>query len=241
VLHRWSVFPKINLDAITPLALTTSNFQVTSSTSKTMDSPWDDDAGFSSETEWTRISNEFTNVQITRLSSILLITTTLQTGYREGITAGKESALQEGFDDGFAHVGVPLGHELGILRGIASALYSFLSSTSPTPVQESMVVAARDVASLLANIRFTDIAPRDLEAEEHARQHLEVDDNALDMSNEVEEKRKMEELEDMLAKLTPGSTAGLNQSGRPTVEDVRLLKGRLETLTRGLGLSVDLS
>jgi hypothetical protein len=36
-----------------------------STNSKTMDSPWDDDAGFSSEAEWTRISNEFTNVQIT--------------------------------------------------------------------------------------------------------------------------------------------------------------------------------
>ncbi|KIM78529.1 hypothetical protein PILCRDRAFT_98408 [Piloderma croceum F 1598] len=147
-----------------------------------MDSPWDDDAGFSSEAEWTRISNEFTN-----------------TGYREGITAGKESALQEGFDDGFAHVGVPLGHELGILRGIASALYSFLSSTSPA--QDPMVVEARDIASLLANIRFTDIAPRDLEAEEHARQHLEADDNTLDMNEEVEEKRRMEELEDIQARL----------------------------------------
>jgi hypothetical protein len=176
------------------------------------------------------------------LPSLLLITTILQTGYREGITAGKESALQEGFDDGFAHVGAPLGRELGVLRGIASALYSFLSSTSsPTPVQEPMIAEARDIASMLANIRFTDIAPRDLEAEEHARQHLEADDNPLDMNEEVEEKRRMEELEDMLAKLTPGSTAGLNQSGRPTVEDVRLLKGRLETLTQGLGLSIDLS
>jgi hypothetical protein len=103
-----------------------------------------------------------------------------------------------------------------------------------------MIVEARDITSLLANIRFTDIAPRDIEAEEHARQHLEVDDNEMEV-NEVAEKRKMEELEDMLAQLTSGTITGPNQSGRSTIEDVRLLKGRLETLTRGLGLSVNLS
>jgi hypothetical protein len=37
-------------------------------------------------------------------------------GYREGITAGKESALQEGFDTGFASVGAPLGRDIGFIR-----------------------------------------------------------------------------------------------------------------------------
>jgi len=104
-----------------------------------------------------------------------------------------------------------------------------------------MVLEARDITYLLSNIRFTDIAPRDLEAEEHAQQHLEAGDNALDINKEVDEKRRIEELEDMLAKLTPGTTAGINQSGRPTVDDVRLLKGRLETLAQSLGLSINLS
>jgi len=45
--------PKSN---ITPrLQSTNLHFEI-------MDSPWDDDAGFSSEAEWSKISNEFTNV-----------------------------------------------------------------------------------------------------------------------------------------------------------------------------------
>lgn len=163
-----------------------------------------------------------------------------QTGYREGITAGKESALQEGFDDGFAHVGAPLGHDLGVLRGVASALLYFLSSSSShRPEQEPMIVEARDIASLLADIRFTDIAPPDLEADEHARQHLAADDSDLE-DDKVAEKRKIEGLEDMLAKLTAGEITGHNQSGRPTKRDVSLLKSRLEVLTQGLGLSIGL-
>ncbi|KAF7968652.1 hypothetical protein HWV62_9787 [Athelia sp. TMB] len=123
----------------------------------------------------------------------------MQTGYREGISAGKESALQEGFDAGFAEVGVPLGHELGLMRGVASAINSFLAGSSE---DDGMVSEAREISSLLSNIRFTDIAPRDLEAEEHARQHLDNDGDALDENEELEAKRKMEQLEDMLSQLT---------------------------------------
>ncbi|KAG8714075.1 hypothetical protein FRC09_018034, partial [Ceratobasidium sp. 395] len=54
--------------------------------------------------EWNKLSNDF-----------------MTAGYREGITAGKESALQEGFDDGFASVGASLGRQLGVLRGMANA------------------------------------------------------------------------------------------------------------------------
>ncbi len=46
----------------------------------------------------------------------------LQSGYREGITAGKLSTLQEGFDQAFAEVGVPLGRQVGLLRGKMDAL-----------------------------------------------------------------------------------------------------------------------
>ena len=177
-----------------------------------------------------------------RLSALLLFIIKFQTGYREGITAGKEAALQEGFDEGFAHVGTPIGHELGVLRGIISALLSFFSSSSShTPEHESMVVEARDVASLLANIRFPDIAPRDLEAEEHARQHLEADDSELEVNEQVAEKRQMEGLKNMLAQLTAGTNTGRSGSGRPTLEDVQLLRRRLETLIQRLGLIVNLS
>lgn len=165
-----------------------------------------------------------------------------QTGYREGITAGKESALQEGFDDGFAHAGAPIGHELGVLRGIASALLSFISSSSShVSGEDAMIVEARDVVSLLENIRFMDIAPRDFEAEEHARQHLEADDSDLEANAELAEKRQIEGLEDMSSQLMSGMDTEPIKSGRPAVEDVRMLRGRLEALTQTLGLSINLS
>ncbi|KAL9932842.1 hypothetical protein V8E36_008097 [Tilletia maclaganii] len=43
-------------------------------------------------------------------------------GYREGITAGKLSTLQAGFDEGFSTVGAPLGRAVGQLRGQALSL-----------------------------------------------------------------------------------------------------------------------
>lgn len=163
----------------------------------------------------------------------------MQTGYREGITAGKESALQEGFDCGFADVGVPLGHNLGVIRGVASVLVSFLATPSPhIPEQETLTTEAREISSLLSNIRFMDIVPRDLEAEEHARQHLETDDD-LGMDEEIAEKRKMEALEDMLENLIAEKSTG--QIRRPTTEDLILLKGRLDALCGKLDLSVDLN
>ncbi|KAJ7600922.1 hypothetical protein C8J56DRAFT_21495 [Mycena floridula] len=184
-----------------------------------MDSPWDDDADeySTADAEWTKMSSEFTNG-----------------GYREGITAGKESALQEGFDAGFAVVGAPIGRELGLLRGISSALIAYMSSNSGHQM-DSLLVEARDIASKLGEIRFSDLAPRDLEAEEHARQHLD-DEQGLDAENdELAEKRKLEKLEDMLAELTPGDSGAL---GRPTVEDVRSLKARLEILSQQIGIDV---
>lgn len=144
--------------------------------------------------------------------------TRTQAGYREGITAGKESALQEGFDAGFV-VGAPIGRSLGILRGISMGLVSFLAS--------SQVDEARDIALNLGNIRFSDLAPRDLEAEEHAREHIEEDE-------ELAEKRKMEELEDMLAQLNSA------KHGRPTSKDLDKLKGSLQVLCEKLGLNINL-
>ncbi|KAJ7623659.1 hypothetical protein FB45DRAFT_112349 [Roridomyces roridus] len=193
-----------------------------------LDSPWDDTAApsISRDIEWTKISNEFTNV-----------------GYREGITAGKESALQEGFDDGFAGVGVPLGREIGALRGRAAALLAFVQS--PLCVvegREALLAEARAIASALANVRFTDVVPRDLEAEAHAREHLADDEHGVDENEELKEKRKMEGLEDMLAQLTAGApSAGMGDKPRPTMEDVRALEDRLKALSARLGLPVERS
>ncbi|KAF9011209.1 hypothetical protein BDQ17DRAFT_1233860 [Cyathus striatus] len=188
-----------------------------------MDSIWGEDLDYSEsrEAEWTKISSEFTN-----------------SGYREGITAGKEGALQEGFDSGFAEIGAPLGRDIGILRGIASALFALLSAT---PGKEDMLNEARDISSQLSRIRFSDIVPRDLEAEEHARQHLESDEYGLDVNEGIADKRDMEGLEDMLAKLSAGATMSTSDKSRPKMDDVRLLKERLGALTQRIGIDVNWS
>ncbi|CBQ68287.1 conserved hypothetical protein [Sporisorium reilianum SRZ2] len=54
------------------------------------------------------------------------------TGYREGITAGKLSTLQLGFDQGFNEVGATLGRQVGVLRGQVAALLLLTSPASPT-------------------------------------------------------------------------------------------------------------
>ncbi|KAJ7875383.1 hypothetical protein B0H14DRAFT_64261 [Mycena olivaceomarginata] len=193
-----------------------------------MDSPWDEEATqeTSRDIEWTKISSEFTNV-----------------GYREGITAGKESALQEGFDTGFAVVGAPLGWDIGFLRGMASGSIAFLNSNLCNHLEkESLLVEARDVAAKLAVVRFTDVVPRDLEAEEHALEHLADSDDAMDENEELSDKRKMEGLEDMLSRLTAGAAnPDVGDKSRPTMDDVRILEGRLQALNARLGLAVNRS
>lgn len=169
-----------------------------------------------------------------------------QVGYREGITAGKESALQEGFDAGFANVGAPLGRELGLLRGMSSVLVSWLSSMPAAESianWESLLVEARGIASQLANIRLTDIAPRDTEAEDHAKQHLELEGSEMEINDELSEKRKMEGIEDMMAQLTAGTSSvdASTEKMRPTAEDLLELKERLYNLFRALNLSVNWS
>ncbi|KAG1765907.1 hypothetical protein EDD22DRAFT_978608 [Suillus occidentalis] len=140
-----------------------------------MDSPWEEDprADYAPEADWAKLSNEFTN-----------------SGYREGIIAGKESALQEGFDAGFAHV-----------------------------------------------LRFSDIAPIDQEAEQHAREHLDASDDPVGQSEELSQKREMEGLEDMLQRLTAGAPSRPLQD-RPTREDVIRLKEGILALSGQLGLDI---
>ncbi|KAF7416189.1 hypothetical protein PC9H_002453 [Pleurotus ostreatus] len=194
-----------------------------------MESPWDDNPSSDTtrDTEWTKISSEFTNA-----------------GYREGITAGKEAALQEGFDAGFANVGAPLGRELGILRGFASALLSYIPTLSqpgaidPNVDLEQMLSSARHIASSLSKVRFTDIAPRDLEAEEHAREHLDAEGIDMEQNPDLEEKRTMEGLEDLLSSMTTSGSPSQAGPKRPTIEDVRSLEEQLQTIAHYVQLDI---
>ena len=184
------------------------------------------------------------------LSIVIFVVPQSKAGYREGITAGKEAHLQQGFDEGFAQTGAPFGREIGMLRGAASALLSLLTSKMPLPLpdpdanvdREELTQEARAIASELSEIRFSDIAPRDLEAEQHAREHLEAadeDDREMDveLGEEVQSKRDMESLEDAMARMGAGSMSAEDRKGRPTAEDVVKLTGRLRTLSEKLGLS----
>ncbi|KAG5353053.1 hypothetical protein J132_02473 [Termitomyces sp. J132] len=194
-----------------------------------METPWDEshdtEAAWKGtrDAEWTKMSSEFTDV-----------------GYREGITAGKEAFVQEGFDTGFATVGAPLGRNLGVIRGQSSALLSFLTSAPSASLslsedaKEAVVQEARDIVSQLGKVRFSDIEPRDLEAEKHAKEHLEAEGQEMELHEKIERKRQMENVEDMLAGLSAGGT--LNASERPTMEDVANLEARLHALTLRLGI-----
>ncbi|OAX41757.1 hypothetical protein K503DRAFT_735048 [Rhizopogon vinicolor AM-OR11-026] len=183
-----------------------------------MDSPWEEDpqADYAPKADWAKLSNEFTN-----------------SGYREGIIAGKESALQEGFDAGFADTGVPIGRELGSMRGVISAIASFLSSKGQA--ESTSLATARELSYSLAGVRFSDIVPIDHEAEQHAREHLNADD-PIGQSEELLQKREMEGLEDMLQRLT-ASPANRSSQNRPTREDVIRMKEDILALSAPLGLN----
>jgi len=191
------------------------------------DSPWDDDTSAVRDAEWSKLSTDFQNV-----------------GYREGITAGKESALQAGFDEGFAMTGAPLGREIGILQGTASAVLSLLTSSLELPAldhREISTTEARDIVAQLSEIRFSDIAPPDLEAKRHALEHLESKDSDdqdmdLDLGEEFNNKRDMENLEDMMSHLGASKSSSA-KNGRPTPEDVKKLSDRLRVLCQQLHLN----
>ena len=184
------------------------------------DSPWEDNAKTLQDSEWSKLSSDFVNA-----------------GYREGITAGKEGALQEGFDEGFAQTGAPIGRDLGMLRGFSSAIVSFLSSTRAGATPVNLLDEARAISQELANIRFSDIAPPDLQAEEHAREHLESADDVV-TSEALQEKRDLESLEDMMNRMGAGQVSVEEKRGRPTVEDIKRLRERLTLLAQSIGTSL---
>ncbi|KAK7683151.1 hypothetical protein QCA50_013824 [Cerrena zonata] len=191
------------------------------------DSPWGDDANVLRDSEWSKISSDFLNV-----------------GYREGITAGKEGALQEGFDEGYAETGAPIGRQLGNLRGMASALFALLSNPAFLPEngnRDELLTEARTISSDLAEIRFSDIMPPDLQAIQHAREHLESadeDDRDFDveMSEETKQKHDLEGLEDMMTRMGATITVSAEVKTRPTRTDVEKLAVRLTSLLDSLNL-----
>lgn len=110
-------------------------------------------------------------------------------------------------------MGVPLGRELGNLRGAAAAIQSLLNSQSPESLELEEI---RNISSILSTIRFSDIAPRDLGAEKHAKEHLGFGDPAI--------------VED-----TDSGVRTVPQESE-TIKDVAKLKERLASLNAKLSL-----
>jgi hypothetical protein len=114
----------------------------------------------------------------------------LKIGYREGITSGKENALQEGFNHGFETTGAPLGRQLGILRGTVTGLLGILQNMEPSQgfpaghidgqANDILKCELQVVSSRLDALRLKDIAPKDLEAEAHARTHMDIEKDGED-------------------------------------------------------------
>ena len=141
-----------------------------------------------------------------------------QAGYRDGISAGKEAALQEGFDAGFAHMGAPRGRELGVLRGLAAALLLHLTRPSLGSAAELAQTQAparvREIVNKLAAVRFADLVPPDEATALH-----EADADALCGASGT------------------GSANEVQRQSPPT-DDLRTLRTQLETLLLEAGLNV---
>ena len=162
------------------------------------------------------------------------------------------STLQAGFDTGYAQVGVPLGREIGLLRGTALALATFIDSSQPhqpAEVPNGILEEIRSISTQLSDIQFSDIVPRDLEAEAHAREHLADDEgdlpvNSVDEHGVVQdegtvEKKKMEQLEDMMSSFGTNPTPS-SHLPRPGPEDLKAIHVRLSQVAKILGLELDL-
>lgn len=187
------------------------------------------------DAEWSKLSSEFTNVRVSSrvLFNLSFANDPLKAGYREGITAGKEAFLQSGFDSGFAEVGVPIGRELGHLRGIAAALLAFLSSDATEHAH--LMQQVREIDARLLAVHFRDIAPRDEEAERHAREHG-LDDRDLGLDESMVGQNDVEDLVDGLARMNTGSRTVTLQ--KPTMEDIMRLKDALGGICIQVGLGL---
>lgn len=158
-------------------------------------------------------------------------------GYREGISEGKLSSLQEGFDQSFK-TSVPPVRRLGRLRGAAAALLAYTTgskttSTSTSP-DEALVEKVRALISDLGRIKPSDILPIDQEALDHAKEH--VGDEHEDLPRE---KKELDDLVDAFDVMAGQKVDGVNVAGERVqreAELLSLLEQRFDVLQRSAGL-----
>ncbi|EJT45768.1 hypothetical protein A1Q1_05917 [Trichosporon asahii var. asahii CBS 2479] len=114
--------------------------------------------------------------------------------YSDGITDGKMSTLQAGFDQSFATC-VPLSRRMGQMRGAANAL---LSLATQAKADEQLIAELRAVISKLSTVKRDDVLPIDHERIEHEKEHQQ-DDNGFEFAQT--EQRELESLEDMMGNM----------------------------------------
>ncbi|KAG9120404.1 hypothetical protein FRC07_004116 [Ceratobasidium sp. 392] len=171
--------------------------------------------------EWNKLSNDF-----------------MTAGYREGITVGKELALQEGFDDGFASVGAPLGRQVGLLRGTANAAFA-LCVRRQGQSGSDLEAELRDIVRCLARVTLSALAPPDMQAIEHAKTHgpdQEPDVGDVEMSAQA----SMDGLQDALEALSTTNPARTTDDPMArsvaAAADLARITERLEAACRALGI-----
>lgn len=116
-----------------------------------------------------------------------------------------------------------MGRQLGVLRGTVNALLGSLQQSKNLTTLESRDITFNDLQNLsqrLARIRLKDIAPRDLQAEAHAREHLDVEAEGTD---------------DALAK----AIMELETADRPNgADELASIQHEIHTILQKLGINV---
>ncbi|KAJ9109057.1 hypothetical protein QFC21_000384 [Naganishia friedmannii] len=190
-----------------------------------------------------------------------LTTTYADAGYREGITPGKLSTLQRGFDEAFAGSVVP-SRRLGQVRGRVAAMVAFLQTRNDESfpaltATTTLLDRAKDTRRLLSRVRRDQVLPIDEEALAHAaaehpdeqpqqlltQQQGRTNDEAVGNAwtkegQEVRERREMERVLDAMEDLSSASSA---QQARPGMEEreqhlLDLWEGRVAKLELEAGL-----
>jgi hypothetical protein len=122
-------------------------------------------------------------------------------------------------------------------------------SPQPAEILAEALEEIRAISAQLSDIRFSDIVPRDIEAEAHALEHLadgegdlpvnELDENGVVQDEEAVEKREMERLEDMMSSFGTNPAPSSNLP-RPGPEDVKAIRVKLLRVARNIGLGLEL-
>lgn len=236
------------------------------------ESPWlEENTDTIAQQEWSKLSTKYSDVSLLRIFAPVYLLTMIiysymarQAGYRDGITSGKQSTLQIGFDQGFS-IAAPIARRIGGLRAVANGLLSLFTTTAggkhsgfldrtiesssvdmdttdPSTSQQGLneqdkthiIAELRQLVLILAKLQESTTLPPDLEAKAHAKTHEEGSTEG--MSLERVEKREMDEIEGLLGGVGVG-----NGSKEEVVQEegevvVRRCEQRLEELLRRCGL-----